>query len=93
MLFNLYEDLIELVTNYNDSVKGRCFVCLDQLCEDESASFTDRPDLVSLTKCFHRFHLICLHRDWFMPRKPEKDVLGYDCEFELQEEKRCPICR
>ena len=28
-----------------------------------------------------------------MPRKPEKDVLGYDCEFSLSEEKRCPICR
>lgn len=34
ILYNLYEELLDCVTTYNDSVKGRCYVCLDQLCED-----------------------------------------------------------
>ena len=29
ILYNLYEDLIELVTTFNNSVKGRCYICFD----------------------------------------------------------------
>lgn len=93
ILYNLYEDLIELVTTFNNSVKGRCYICFDQLCEDEQADFTDRPDLVRLFKCFHRFHLLCLYRDWFMDRHVEKDKFGGDIEYQQSEIKRCPICR
>ena len=93
ILYNLYEDLIELVTTFNNSVKGRCYVCFDQLCENEEADFTDRPDLVRLYKCFHRFHLLCLYRDWFMVRHVEKDKFGGDVEYTQSEAKKCPICR
>lgn len=29
VLYNLHEDLIELISKYNDSVLGRCYICLD----------------------------------------------------------------
>jgi len=68
-------------------------VCLEQFCEDGEGSFTDRVDLVRVNTCFHRFHLICVHRDWFMERCKEKDEYGGTIEFSLPEVKKCPICR
>ena len=61
--------------------------------EDEDQKFTERADLVRIDKCFHRFHLLCLHRYWFMARKSEKDSYGDTIDYKLPEEKRCPVCR
>jgi hypothetical protein len=55
--------------------------------------FTDRYDLVRIDSCFHRFHLLCVARDWFLIRRIEKDQFGCDVEFKLQDSKKCPICR
>lgn len=64
ILYNLHESLREIISNYNDTVRGRCSVCLESFCEDEALietqTFTDRADLVRIDECFHRFHLVCL---------------------------------
>jgi hypothetical protein len=60
---------------------------------DDDEKFTERIDLVRIDKCYHRFHLMCLHRDWFMPRVSEKDKFGCPIEYKLPELKKCPICR
>jgi hypothetical protein len=93
VLYNLHESLKDVLSSYNDSVKGRCYICLDQLCQQQDDSFLERRDLVRISVCFHRFHLICLHRDWFMKRHVEKDEFGGDIEYKASEIKRCPICR
>lgn len=150
MLFEIHEKVREMLTQYNDTVSGKCAICLlmfrrppdpDQhaqdeeertmkalevVCnhqkslqakgvnivesdlkaqlqgstsedeneeEDDQEKFTDRADLVRVDKCFHRFHLVCLHRYWFMPRKTETDAYGDQIEYKLPEEKRCPVCR
>ena len=89
-LFDLHDKMREVVTEYNDTVKGRCAVCLEDLGD---GFFTDRFDLVRINQCYHRFHLICVHRDWFMPRVKEKDDFGGLISFSIPEVKRCPICR
>lgn len=50
LLFDLHEKMRELVTEYNDTVKGRCAVCLENLGvnEDDTSGFTDRVDLVRI---------------------------------------------
>lgn len=96
ILFDLHEKMREIVTSYNDSVKGRCAVCLEEFCkeeQEETQSFTDRADLVKIDTCFHRFHLICVYRDWFMNRKSEIDSFGCVIEYSIPEIKRCAICR
>ena len=60
---------------------------------DSDEKFTERADLVRIDKCFHRFHTLCLWRDWFMPRKPDTDSYGQAIEYSLSEVKRCPVCR
>ena len=95
-LYDMHEMMREIVSKYNDTIKGRCAVCLEPFCQeqqDEETPFTDRVDLVRIEGCFHRFHLCCVHRDWFMPRKAEKDSYGVEIKVPLPEEKRCPICR
>ena len=93
----MYEQMREILSQHNDSLRGRCSVCLENFCEDEekleTETFTDRGDLVRIDGCFHRFHLLCVYRDWFMQRKSEKDEFGNVLEFELPENKKCPICR
>ena len=96
LLYDLHEKMREIVTGYNDNTKGRCAVCLEDFCpeeEDNQQSFTDRPDLVKINQCYHRFHLICVYRDWFMERKEEIDSFGCKIKYQLPEIKRCPICR
>ena len=96
ILYDLHEKMREIITKYNDTVEGRCAVCLENFTkdgEDEGKSFTDRVDLVRINQCFHRFHLICVHRDWFMPRQNQKDNYGDVLKYDIPEEKRCPICR
>jgi hypothetical protein len=87
----------EIVSEFNDTVKGTCAVCMDALCGEngdcEANNFSDRVDLVRVDKCFHRFHLVCVHRYWFMPRHTITDEFGGIMEFNLPEEKSCPICR
>ena len=89
----MYEDLREIISMYNDSVQGRCYICLEQLCEDKEANFVDRPDLARIEQCYHRFHLVCLYRDWFMARHIEKDEFGGKIEYKITDVKKCPICR
>ena len=98
MLFDLHTMMRDTVTEYNDTVKGRCAICLENFIteeepEESSVGFSDRFDLVRVDQCFHRFHLLCVHRDWFMERKVEKDSYGEIIKFSLTPEKRCPICR
>jgi len=40
-LYDLYERMREIVSEFNDSVKGNCAVCMDNLCEDADANFSD----------------------------------------------------
>ena len=106
MLYELHEIMRDIVTGFNDTTKGRCAVCLEnfngaaeeeQPEEDEPSpdgeGFSSRVDLVRIDKCFHRFHLLCVHRDWFMQRKAEKDQHGDTITYKLPEIKKCPICR
>lgn len=95
-LYDLYEKMSDVLSEYNDTTKGRCAVCLEHFCaedDDESVSFTERPDLVRVDLCYHRFHLICVYRDWFMKRKDEKDNYGGLIHYNIPEIKKCPICR
>lgn len=96
ILYELNEKIREILTSYNDTVKGRCAVCLEQFCQegnDENQGFSERFDLVRIGKCYHRFHLICVYRDWFMERRKEKDNFGGVIEYSLPDVKKCPICR
>ena len=85
------------MSQYNDTLKGRCSVCLEPFAtEDEIAAgelFTDRVDLVRVDGCFHRFHTLCVYRDWFMDRATSVDEFGGVVTYPLPEVKRCPICR
>lgn len=99
ILYDLHEKMREILTSYNDTVEGRCAVCLEGFCEgkqvnlEKTESFTDRVDLIRIDQCFHRFHLICVHRDWFMERAKETDQYGDVIQHTIPEFKRCPICR
>jgi hypothetical protein len=95
-VYDLHEKMREIVSTYNDTMKGRCAVCLEQFQSEQDSQdqgFTDRFDLARINECYHRFHLICVHRDWFMPRKCEKDEYGGIIEYSIPEIKKCPICR
>lgn len=104
-LYQFYESLSEILTKYNDTCRGRCAVCLERFSLkdppdeeeeeeiDEDEKFTERDDLVRIDVCYHRFHVLCLHRDWFMQRQSEKDKFGNTIEFKVPNVKRCPICR
>ena len=98
-LYDLHEKMREIVSSYNDTLKGRCAVCLEKFLQqdeeeaEETEKFTERVDLVKIDQCFHRFHMICVYRDWFMPRFSEKDQFGGVVQYNLPETKRCPICR
>jgi hypothetical protein len=93
----LHEKTREIISEYNDTLIGRCAVCLESFCEEGKASeddrFTDRADLVRIDECFHRFHLICVYRDWFMERFKEKDEFGCELSYKISKHKKCPICR
>lgn len=93
----MYEKIGETMTDYNDTLIGRCAICLESFLGEgekvEEQKFTDRSDLVRIDHCFHRFHLLCMTRDWFMKRKVEKDQYGCDVEYKMSEVKKCPICR
>ena len=93
----MYTAITELVSSYNDNLRGRCYICLEKFCEtDEEANeakFSERADFARIDNCYHRFHLLCLYRDWFMERVVEVDEFGGKIVTELPEEKHCPICR
>ncbi len=101
-MFDLHEKTSETLSKFNDSVTGRCSICLENFRSGEFSEnqellqgekFSDRLDLVRIDDCFHRFHLVCLYRDWFMQRAIEKDEFGGLIITEIPEIKRCPICR
>ena len=96
-IYELHEKVREILTEYNDTVAGRCAVCLEKFCEEDSKlseeKFTDREDLVRVDQCFHRFHLVCIWRDWFMERVKEKDEFGCELSYKMPKHKKCPICR
>mmetsp|Transcript_28134 Transcript_28134/g.27139 ORF Transcript_28134/g.27139 Transcript_28134/m.27139 type:complete len:118 (-) Transcript_28134:115-468(-) len=87
----------DILTAYNDTIVGRCAVCLEAFCELEEEmkeqTFTNRADLVRIDECFHRYHLLCVCRDWFMKRVLERDEFGCEIDYKLSDLKRCPICR
>jgi hypothetical protein len=93
VLNDLHETLRDTISTYNDNVRGRCYICLEQLCDDLKAKFTERSDLARIDGCYHRFHLVCLYRDWFMKRHVEKDEHGGMITYKLEAKKRCPVCR
>ena len=33
ILYDLHEKMREILTSYNDTIEGRCAVCLEQICE------------------------------------------------------------
>ena len=98
-MYDFHERARDILTPYNDTVRGRCAVCLENFSktedDDESSDekFTERIDLTRMNHCYHKFHLICVHRDWFMQRFTEKDEYGGTINYEIPEVKRCPICR
>lgn len=75
-LFEVIDTAQELLTEYNDKLKGRCSICLEDFKDsangDEEASFSACDDLIRLNACYHRFHLQCVYHDWFIPRT--KDI-------------------
>ena len=89
----MYMALQEIVSNYNDNLKGRCSICLEKFCETDEeameARFSERPDFARIDGCFHRFHLICVYRDWFMQRHVEVDEFGNEDEI-LQGDQAIP---
>ena len=97
LLYNMYQDLRNCLSQYNDTCRGRCSVCLESFCVNEADMetqiFTDRVDLVRVDPCFHRFHILCVYRDWFMQRATDVDEFGVLISYDLPEIKRCPICR
>ena len=97
VLYNIWEDLREIISGYNDTLRGRCSVCLDPFAKNEeeleSGKFTDRKDLVRVDECFHRFHLLCVYRYWYMRRHVETDEFGNKIEYKVPDEKLCPVCR
>ena len=96
-MYNLHESLREILSEFNDTLRGRCLICLNGFCDeeefDEESTFTSRTDLVRIDECFHRFHLLCMYREWFMSRHIDKDEFGGNIVVELPEVKRCPVCR
>lgn len=61
--------------------------------DETQQKFSDRADLVRVDECFHRYHLKCLYRDWFMTRKIEKDEFGCEVVYKMSKNKKCPTCR
>lgn len=49
-VYEMHEKIREILTEYNDTLIGRCAVCLEKFCKDDSKlgeeKFTDRADLV-----------------------------------------------
>ena len=86
--------MTESLTQFNDTLDGRCQICLEDFTKEgaENVTFCDRKDLIRIDQCFHRFHLLCVFRDWFKSRHVEKDEFGGDLIFEIPEVKRCAIC-
>jgi len=73
-LYDSFEKIKDVISEFNDSVKGRCNICFGDFYEEgRNEAFTDRVYLTRVDECFHKFHLLCLWRFWFMPRHKEKD--------------------
>lgn len=48
-VYEMHEKFREILSEYNDTLIGRCSICLEDFCEDQSKlgeeKFTDRQDL------------------------------------------------
>ena len=96
LLYDAHEKIRDILTEYNDTLRGRCAVCLEDFKDEEHKAvekFSERQDLVRVGECFHKYHLKCLYRDWFMPRKIEKDEFGCEIVYKIATDKKCPTCR
>ena len=51
-IYDMHEKVREILSDYNDTLIGRCAVCLEPFCESEERikeeRFTNRPDLVRI---------------------------------------------
>lgn len=95
IIYDGHEKIREILTQYNDKLRGRCAICLEDFHHEGNQDdlFSARLDLVRVDECFHRYHLVCLHRDWFMSRKIEKDEFGCEIEYKMPKYRKCPTCR
>ena len=78
-LFELIDSFKDELTQYNDTLKGWCPICLENFMreqDNEDDSFTNRNDLYWLDNCLHRYHLICLYHDFFILWSPDVDKYG-----------------
>jgi hypothetical protein len=41
ILYNIYEGLRELLSEYNDTVKGKCYICLCDFIDEEEMKTLD----------------------------------------------------
>ena len=96
ILYDAHEKIRDILTEYNDTLRGRCAICLEDFKDEDHKAlekFSDRQDLVRVDACFHKYHLKCLYRDWFMQRKIEKDEFGCEIIYKIPKDKKCPTCR
>ena len=47
-LYDLHEKMREIISEFNNTVQGTCAVCMDNLCADADANFSDRVDLIRI---------------------------------------------
>jgi hypothetical protein len=69
LMYDAHEKIRDILTEYNDTLRGRCAVCLEDFLDEDHKTvekFSERQDLVRVDECFHKFHLKCIYRDWFM---------------------------
>ena len=82
VIFEAHQQIRDLLSELNDSVKGRCNICFEDFClseKQQDEAFTDRVDLIRIGECYHKFHLLCLWRFWFMPRHRDMDKFFLLC--------------
>lgn len=45
ILYNIYEDLREMLSEYNDTVVGKCYVCLSDFIDEEEMKTLDPAEM------------------------------------------------
>ena len=85
ILFQFIDHIKDIISEYNDHVKGSCSICLDD--------FSDIHGICTIKGCFHKFHSACLQKFWYMERTPTIDEYGVLFLEPAPLKKVCPICR